>query len=124
MPDLSLTETILGVLAALGTGSTAVAVAKRPAPGTPNDHERRLRKLERGDEECERRLESLEERMQEVETMLSNALGKFTESNERLWKAIDRLTDSTDDLRSVVARIDVEATVERELRKRAPTRGD
>jgi hypothetical protein len=112
MPDMTLGEIVLGLVAALGAGGSGIALARRkPAPGTPEDHEQRLA-------EIERRNHNLETRMSHTENVVAQALGRMTESNDRLWKAVEKLDETLDGMRASLVRVDVEATVERELRKR------
>lgn len=117
--------------AALAGGALAIKDAivrkKRESdPATPEGHVKRISDLERDVAalKAERaedagRMTKLEARMQSTETMLAGAIGKLTESTDRQWKAIERLTESVDDLKGAVTRVDVEATIERELRKHA-----
>ncbi len=125
MPDVSLLETILALSTALGAGGTVGATIRRPKPGTPEDHEQRLVKLETGDPDCTERLNKLEARVNTMETTVAGAIGQLTESVNRQWKAVEKLTESVDGLKASVIELDVEARVERELRKqRAPTKPD
>lgn len=119
MPDLSLAETLLAITTALGAGGTVGATLRKPRPGTPEDHEQRIVKLEATDRECNDRIGKLETRMTSTETAIAGAIGKLTESVERQWQAVEKLTESVDGLKETVIKLDVEARVERELRKRA-----
>jgi chromosome segregation ATPase len=115
MPDLSLAETILALTTALGAGGTAVGMAKRPRPGTPEDHELRLQKLEAKDDERDERFTRMEARMGTTErdvAGIAGALGPLTAS-------INRLTESTDQLEAKITELDVEARVERAVRERS-----
>lgn len=126
MPDMSVTEAILGALALIGAGGTAGVSMRRPRPGTPEDHEQRLHKLEGGDKDCDERLNKLEARVNTMETTVAGAIGRLTESVNRQWQALERLSESVDDLKSCVVALDVEARVERALRqqRRATTNDD
>lgn len=115
--------TVLGAIAG-GGGTAGVIAARRPRPGTPEDQERRLDELERAHEQHEEhlsaqdeRLDRLEGRMQNTETALAGAIGRLTEAFEGQRRSTDRLADSVDELRGLVAKLDVEATIEREMRK-------
>ena len=122
MPDLSLTETILGVLAALGVGGTAVGAARgrRPQPGTPEDHEHRLVELERVARDAGQfggRLTTLEHRMNTHETQTAAELAKLNESGERAWNALEKIAEKIDDMHKAVVRLDVVTEVERDQRR-------
>ncbi len=132
MPDLSLTEVILGAIAALGAGGSATAIVKRkPDPGTPEDHERRLLEMEHKLRDVDGialrvgaidgiagKVTTLEGRMTTVETTIAIAIGGLRESHERIWKALDGVNETLDDIRRRVVALDVENSVERELRRR------
>lgn len=118
-------ELVTAVIAALfGGGATSLGVSRLTRRGSPEDHEQRIARLETRDAECSDRHEKTEARMLTTENALATALGRLSESTDRQWKALDRLTDSVDELKGVVARLDVEATVEREMRKHARKEND
>ena len=119
VPDLTLTETVLAAITAAVTGGAGAMLARRPRPGSPEDHEQRMVELERRDRDCMARLSSLEARMSAQETATAAALARLTESNDRIWKAIDHMRDSIDGLRDAVVRVDVETTTDREERRRS-----
>ena len=107
MPDLSLIETILALTTALGAGGTAVGMAKRPRPGTPEDHEQRIQK---NDE----RITKLEHRMSTTEKDVAGITGALSP----LTVSVNRLVESIDGLEAKITELDVEARVERELKRR------
>jgi hypothetical protein len=119
-----------GIAATVGGAIVGAAMVVRRMftrdPETPEgfarrlaDAEREIASLKTGRADDDARLLKMEARMQSTETMLAGAFGKLTESTDRQWKAIEKLTESVDDLRGAVTRVDVEATIERELRKHA-----
>jgi uncharacterized coiled-coil protein SlyX len=103
-------------LAALLGTVAGVQHVRRPRPGTPEDLERRIRRLEKRDDEREERLGALEGRMSTQENTVAGALGRLTESNDRLWQALERNTDKVDALTAKVIEVDVETKVERSER--------
>lgn len=122
-----------GIAATIGGAIVGGALAVKRMftrdPETPEGHAQRLADAERAiaalkadRAEDAARLTKLEARMQTTENTLAGAMGRLTESQERTWKALDRLTESVDDLKGIVARVDVEATIERELRKHGRAR--
>jgi uncharacterized coiled-coil protein SlyX len=117
MPDLSLSEAILGALAILGGGTAAGATIRRPRPGTPEDHELRLQKLEASDKDCDERVTRVETRMSNIETSIAGAIGQLNESVKRQWQAVEKLTESVDGLKECVIELDVEARIERGVRE-------
>jgi len=100
MPDLALSELILGAAAALGMGGTAGATLRKQR--TPEDHEQRIVKLE--------------ERMATTEKEVAGIGGALAP----LTVSVNRLTESIDGLQAKITELDVEARVERELRRRRP----
>ena len=126
MPDLSLTELLLGIVAATGVGGTGVAIARKrqPIPGTLDDHDLRIATLERADNvrAVIDRITVLERKMAEHESLLAQAIGKLTESSDRVWRAVESAGEKLDELSNAVVRLDVETTLERELRREAKTK--
>jgi uncharacterized coiled-coil protein SlyX len=120
-------EVLLALVAALTGGGTVAGVQRmrRPPPGTPEDHERRIRKVERQQEAQQReidehgeRLEKVENRMSAQENTVAGELARLTESSERVWQALERNTDRVDALTERVIEVDVETKVERSERHR------
>lgn len=112
MPALSLTETVVALVVALGAGGGAVVAARRkPLPGTPEDHELRLQRLEAADKECDERITRVEARMSAIETSVAGQLGRLTATVEKLAESVDNLSDCVNE-------IDFEKRVEREVEKR------
>ncbi len=120
MPDLSIAEAIvLAITTVAGSAGAGVAVSRRrPTPGTPEDHERRLEVLEIESRAAVARVEKLENRMTTTERTLGEALARHAESTDRLWRCIEKLDDSVDKLHATVIRLDVETGIEREERRR------
>lgn len=122
MPEVALTEAVLGALALLGVGGGVGATIRKPRPGTPEDHELRLVKVEAADKDCDERLDKLEARMSTIEASVAGALGRLTESVTQQGKAVEKLAESVDGLRACVNELDVEARVEREVKARLEAR--
>jgi hypothetical protein len=111
MPELSLVETILGALAALGTGGTATVLVRRPARGTPADHEERLMQMEN-------RMSRIEQDLTDVFARHEAATSRFTDSTERLWRCAEKMEASIDKMRDTMMGLAVDAAKARALRMR------
>lgn len=107
MPDLSLTELVLGGLTALFGGGAGASVAHRRV--TVTDVERRAIKLEK-------RLAQMEDRMLAIERTLAS-LSRVSETTDRTWRAIEAVVEKLDKLSADVVKLHVETTIDREIRK-------
>ena len=121
MPDVSLTEALIAAVLTLGGVGGAVAAARRkPLPGTPEDHEQRIGKLEANDRGCNEHLANLEARMSAIEKEVAGIVGALAP----LTVSMNRLTDSIDGLEAKLTELDIEARVERELKRRHRSKSD